>query len=290
MKTDLYDKVTARIVASLEQGVRPWLKPWSTSSAMAQPGLPRRGTGEHYRGVNILLLWGAAFDQGFRSTMWLTFKQALEHGGAVRKGEKGSKVVYAGSLTRNEPDEAGHEAERRIPYLKEYTVFNVEQIDGLPERFTVTEQPTRPAFERIEAAEAFAARTGAAIRHGGARAFYSPATDHVQMPPREAFRDALGYYGTLAHELTHWTGHASRLARSFGKRFADRAYAFEELVAELGSAFVAADLGLTQEPREDHAAYLAHWLDILKADKRAIFTAGSQAQGAADFLMRQAVQ
>lgn len=286
MKTDLYERVTAQIVASLEQGVRPWLKPWSTDNAMA-PGLPRRGTGEAYRGMNILMLWGAAFDHGFRSPTWLTFKQALEHGGAVRKGEKGSKVVYAGSLTRSEADDAGNEAERRIPYLKEYTVFNVEQIDGLPARFAVTESPAWPVFERIEAAELFAAATGAAIRHGGARAFYSPSTDQVQMPPREAFRDAIGYYGVLAHELTHWTGHPSRLARTFGKRFADKAYAFEELIAELGAAFVAADLGLTQEPREDHAGYLSHWLDILKADKRAIFTAASQAQAAADFLTRQ---
>lgn len=287
MKTDLYERVTAQIVTSLEQGVRPWLKPWSMNNAMAQPVLPRRGTGEHYRGVNILLLWGAAFDKGFTATTWMTFKQALEHGGAVRKGETGSKVVYAGSLTRSETDEAGNEDERRIPYLKEYTVFNVEQIDGLPERFTVTAQPTRPTFERIEAAEQFMTGTGATIRHGGAKAFYSPSTDHVQMPPREAFRDAIGYYGVMAHELTHWTGHASRLARQFGKRFADKAYAFEELVAELGSAFVAADLGLSQEPREDHAAYLSHWLDILKADKRAIFTAASQAQAAADYLTRQ---
>lgn len=277
MKADLYERVTAQIVASLEQGVRPWLKPWSLANATAQPVLPRRGTGEAYRGMNILMLWGAAFDKGYAAPTWMTFKQALEQGGAVRKGETGSKVVFAGSLTRSEADEAGNEAERRIPYLKEYTVFNVEQIDGLPERFKVTDQPARPAFERIEAAERFAAATGAAIRHGGARAYYSSGTDHVQMPPREAFRDALGYYGVLAHELTHWTGHTSRLARTFGKRFADKAYAFEELVAELGSAFIAADLGLSQEPREDHAAYLAHWLDILKADKRAIFTAASQA-------------
>jgi len=284
MKTDLYERVTAQIVASLEQGVKPWLKPWSA----ATPGdavRPLRANGQPYRGINVLMLWGAAADHGYACPVWMTFKQALELGGCVRKGEHGSLVVYASTFTRTETnDNTGEEAERNIPFLKGYTVFNVEQIDGLPERF-LAPAPALPAgLERIERAEAFAAATGAVIRHGGNRAFFSPSGDFVQMPPLQAFRDAESYYAVLAHELTHWTGHESRLARAFGKRFGDKAYAFEELVAELGSAFLAADLALTPEPRPDHAGYLANWLDVLKADKRAIFTAASHAQRAADFL------
>jgi antirestriction protein ArdC len=285
MKTDLYERVTAQIVTSLEQGVKPWLKPWSAAAASSQAMRPLRANGQPYRGINVLMLWGAAADHGYACPVWMTFKQALELGGCVRKGEHGSLVVYASTFTRAETDsETGEEAERDIPFLKGYTVFNVEQIDGLPERFRAP-APVLPAgLERIERAEAFAAATGAVIRHGGNRAFFSPAADFVQMPPFQAFRDAESYYAVLAHELTHWTGHKSRLDRTFGKRFGDKAYAFEELVAELGSAFLAADLALTPEPRPDHAGYLANWLDVLKADKRAIFTAASHAQRAADFL------
>lgn len=285
MKTDLYQTVTDRIVASLEQGVRPWTKPWSAANASPDFVLPRRGTGEAYRGINILMLWGAAADRGFKSPTWLTYKQAQEKGGQVMKGEKGSMVVYAGSLTRSSTDEAsGEESEHRIHYLKSYTVFNTEQIDGLDERYPVPDAPTLASFKRIELADAFVAATGAAIRHGGDRACYNRALDIVQMPPGETFRDPPAYYATLIHELTHWSGHPSRLDREFGERFADRAYAFEELVAELGAAFLSAALNITPEPRDDHVAYLAHWLSVLKADKRAIFTAASHAQRAADYL------
>jgi antirestriction protein ArdC len=283
MKTDLYERVTAQIVASLEQGVKPWLKPWS--AAAAQGVRPLRANSEPYRGINVLMLWGAAADHGYACPVWMTFKQALELGGCVRKGEHGSLVVYASTFTRTGTDDkTGEESERDIPFLKGYTVFNVEQIDGLPERFRAPAPALPAGLERIERAEAFAASTGAVIRHGGNRAFFSPSGDFVQMPPFQAFRDAESYYAVLAHELTHWTGHKSRLDRTFGKRFGDKAYAFEELVAELGSAFLAADLALTPEPRPDHAGYLANWLEVLKADKRAIFTAASHAQRAADFL------
>lgn len=284
MKTDLYERVTAQIVASLEQGVKPWLKPWS-AAAPGNAVRPLRANGQPYRGINVLMLWGAAADHGYACPVWMTFKQALELGGCVRKGEHGSLVVYASTFTRTETDnQTGEEAERDIPFLKGYTIFNAEQIDGLPERFRAPAPALPAGLERIERAEAFAAATGAVVRHGGNRAFYSPSGDFVQMPPLQAFRDAESYYGVLAHELTHWTGHQSRLARAFGKRFGDKAYAFEELIAELGSAFLSADLALTPEPRTDHADYLANWLDVLKADKRAIFTAASHAQRAADFL------
>lgn len=288
MKTDLYNRVTDQIIASLEQGVKPWHRPWTTGTADGQPIRPLRSNGVPYRGINVLMLWGAAIDNGFTAPNWLTFKQAKALGGFVRKGETGSTVVFAGSLNRTGTDEAtGEETERAIPFLKGYTVFNADQIDGLPDSYR-TPAPALPAgMERIERAEAFTAATGAIIRHGGSKAFYNTGTDSVQMPPLQAFRDAESYYATLTHELTHWTGHAGRLARTFGKRFGDNAYAFEELVAEMGAAFTMADLNLTPEPRADHADYLAHWLGILKTDKRAIFTAASHAQRAADYLTGQ---
>lgn len=289
MKADVYTRVTDQIIASLERGVRPWQRPWSSGTADAQVVRPLRGNGVPYRGINVLMLWGAALDNGFTGSTWLSFKQALELGGCVRKGEKGSLVVYAGSITRTDSDgtngeETGEDNERRIPFLKGYTVFNTDQINGLPDSYRTPTLPLPASIERIELAERFTAATGAVVRHGGNRAFYSPAGDFVQMPPLQAFRDAAAYYGTLTHKLTHWTGHKSRLDRTFGKRFADKAYAFEELVAELGAAFVSACLNLTPETRPDHADYIGHWLDVLKADKRAIFTAASHAQRAADFL------
>ncbi|TCU03637.1 uncharacterized protein DUF1738 [Rhizobium sullae] len=216
----------------------------------------------------------------------MTFKQAIELGGHVRKGEKGAPVVYADTMRRTETDEAtGDETDRAIPFLKAYTVFNVEQIEDLPGHFYARAEIIRNLDEQNEGAEAFFAATRADIRHGGDCAYYSPALDYVQMPAFEAFRDAQSYYATLAHELTHWTRHATRLDRDFGrKRFGDDGYAREELVAELGAAFLCADLGLRLEDRADHAAYIGHWLAVLKEDKRAIFTAAAHAQRAADYL------
>lgn len=286
MKRDVYQTITDRIVAELEQGVRPWLKPWSAGNADGRIVLPRRHNGIAYRGVNILNLWMASLDKGYAAPVWMTFKQAIDLGSCVRKGEKGTLTVYADSVTRAEMDEAtGEEATREIHYMKGYTVFNVEQIDGLPEHYYGKPAPRLAPFPRIERAEAFFAATGARISNGGDRAYYAIGPDHIRMPPFEAFKDAESYYATLAHEGTHWTRHPSRLDRSFGqKRFGDHGYAMEELVAELGSAFLCADLELTPEVRDDHASYLGHWLGILKADKRAIFTAASYAQKACDFL------
>ena len=286
MNSDIYQRVTAQIVASLEQGVRPWLKPWNAEHAAGRITRPLRGNGVPYQGINVLMLWGAAVERGYAAPIWMTFKQALELGGCVRKGEKGSQVVYASTFSRTETDsESGEESERDIPFLKGYTVFNVEQIDGLPAHFTAPAETPLDPVQRIAQAEQFFSATRATVRHGGNQAYYSVASDVVQMPFFETFRDAESYYATLAHELTHWTRHPSRLDRSFGrKRFGDEGYAMEELVAELGAAFLSADLGLTPEPREDHAAYIGHWLNVLKNDKRAIFTAASHAQRAADFI------
>jgi antirestriction protein ArdC len=286
MKADVYQRITHRIVAELEQGVRPWLKPWNAEHAAGRITRPLRANGIPYQGINVLMLWGESVAKGYSAPIWLTFKQALELGGHVRKGEHGSLVVYADRIRRTELDvDTGEEAEREIPFLKGYTVFNAEQVEGLPSHFYAVAAPRLDPVQRIEKAESFFAATRAEIRHGGNMAYYSVTHDFVQMPPFESFRDAESYYATLAHECTHWTRHATRLEREFGrKRWGDEGYAMEELVAELGSAFLSADLDLTPQPREDHAAYIASWLKVLKNDKRAIFTAASHAQRAADYL------
>jgi antirestriction protein ArdC len=286
MPRDIYQTITDQIVSELEKGVCPWLKPWSAAHMDGQVSLPLRHNSVPYRGVNIISLWMAALAKGYSAPIWMTFKQALDLGGGVRKGEKGSLTVYADRISRTETDNAsGEERERDIHFMKGYTVFNVEQIEGLPEQYYGKPAPRLEALPRIERAETFFAATRADIRHGGNQAFYASGTDHIQMPPFEAFRDAASYYATLAHECTHWTKAAARLDRSFGqKRFGDDAYAMEELVAELGAAFLCTHLELTPELRPDHANYLDHWLKVLKSDKRAIFSAASHAQRAADFL------
>jgi antirestriction protein ArdC len=286
MKQDVYSKITNKIVAELEKGARPWLCPWNAEHAAGRINRPLRANGIPYRGINTIMLWSEAMEKGYSAPLWMTFKQALELNAHVRKGEQGSLVVYASKFTRTETDAGtGEESERDIPFMKGYTVFNVAQIEGLPEHFHAKPQPRGETLPRIERAEAFFANTKAAIRHGGTKAYYSISTDHVQMPPFATFRDAESYYATLAHETTHWTRQEKRLNRDFGrKRFGDEGYAMEELVAELGSAFLCADLELTPELREDHASYLASWIKVLKNDTRAIFTAAAHAQRAADFI------
>jgi antirestriction protein ArdC len=284
-RIDLYTRVTDTIVAELEQGVRPWLRPWNAEHAAGPITRPLRAGGQPYKGINVLMLWGAAMTQNFASPIWMTFKQAKELNANVRKGSKGSLVVYADRITRMETAADGEEQERDIYFMKEYHVFNVEQIEGLPPHYYATSaQPLDPA-QRIDAADQFFASTGADIRHGGNQAYYAPGPDFVQMPPFESFKDAESYCATLAHEMTHWTKHPSRLRRDFARaKFGDEGYAREELVAEIGSAFLCCDLGITPEPRGDHASYLDHWLKVLKEDKRAIFQAAAHAQKALDFL------
>ena len=286
MKTDVYERITGAIVADLEKGVRPWMKPWNAEHAAGRITRPLRHNGLPYQGINVVMLWSAAVAQGYAAPIWMTFRQAQELKAHVRKGEKGNLVVYASTLTRTETDEeTGEEQERDIPFMKGYTVFNAQQIDGLPPQFYAPAAPRLDPVQRIDHAEQFFAATGAQVRHGGNQAYYSVTEDRVQMPPFETFRDAESYYATLAHELTHWTRHPSRLDRDFGrKRWGDEGYAVEELVAELGSAFLSADLDLALEPRPDHAAYIGSWLKVLKADKRAIFSAAAHAQRAADFV------
>jgi antirestriction protein ArdC len=286
VKADVYERITNQIVAELEKGVRPWLKPWNAEHSAGRITRPLRRNGIPYRGINVVMLWSEAMEKGYAAPIWMTFKQAIELKACVRKGEKGSLVVYADKITRTETDAAtGEENEFAIPFMKGYTVFNVEQIDGLPEHFYGKPELRTDAVQRNERMESFFAATGANVVHGGSRACYIPSTDNIHMPCIDFFRDAESYYATLAHETTHWTKHTSRLNREFGrKRFGDEGYAMEELVAELGSAFLSADLDLTPEVRDDHASYVASWLKVLKNDKRAIFTAASHAQRAVDFL------
>jgi antirestriction protein ArdC len=285
-KPDVYARVTSKIIESLEAGVRPWLKPWSGEHAAGRITRPLRSNGIPYRGVNVLLLWADAVEKGYVSPFWMTYKQAAEMKAHVRKGEHGSLVVYADTIHRTETDEAtGQDVEKDIPFMKGYTVFNVEQIEGLPEHYYAKPATPLPACERLEHADSFFRGTYAEIRTGGNRAFYAIGDDYIQMPPFEAFKDAESYAATLAHELTHWTRHPKRLDRDLGrKQWGDEGYAKEELVAEMGSAFLCSDLGLTPALLDDHAAYIAFWLEVLKNDKRFIFTAASHAQKAADYL------
>jgi antirestriction protein ArdC len=284
-RQDVYTRVTNRIIADLEQGVRTWMKPWNAGNTAGRIVRPLRHNGVPYTGINILMLWAESTANGFTSPTWMTFRQASELNAHVRKGEKGSLVVYANSITRTEEDAQGEESEREIHYMKGYTVFNVEQIEGLPDLYYAKPQVTTTPIERIAHAESFFAGTKADIRYRGDRAFYSADGDYIQMPVIDAFKDAESFYSTLGHECGHWTKHPSRLDRNLGrKQFGDEGYAREELVAELASAFLCADLGLTPEIRDDHASYIAEWLTVLKNDKRAIFSAASHAQKAVDYL------
>jgi len=302
-RQDVYTRITNAIVGALERGVRPWVKPWNAEHAAGRITRPLRHDGTPYRGINVLSLWASAFDAGYAAPIWMTYRQAQELGGHVRKGERGSPVVYTNTMVKGRTEaEACDEAERAVRFLKGYTVFNVEQIDELPPHYLelAEGEPRLDPPQRIERADAFFAATGARIAHGGIRAYYRPSTDSIQMPPMEAFTDAESYYATLAHEAVHWTGHESRLARDFGsKRFGSDGYAMEELVAELGSAFVCADLdivapdGAATEAEavhlEQHAAYIENWLNVLKGDRRAVFTAAGHADRAVSQLTRAAI-
>lgn len=282
---DVYTRVTSQIIAELEKGVRPWVKPWKAEHPAGRITRPLRYNGEPYRSINILLLWCEAMEKGYSAPLWMTYLQAQEFNAHVLRGEHGSMVVFADRFTKTERDETGQDVERQIPFLKAYTVFNVEQIDGLPERFYATPVNPLPEASRIEVVDRFMKATGASIRHGGNEAYYAPTPDHIQLPPFEAFRDAESYCATGLHELIHWTRHASRLDRDFGRqKFGDAGYAREELVAELGAAFLCADFGIAAEVRDDHAAYLGYWLKVLTEDKRAIFQAAAHAQRACEFL------
>jgi antirestriction protein ArdC len=259
--------------------------PWHTSGRYAFS--PVNVTSKKaYRGINTVCLWAAAQSKGYESGEWATYQQWQDRGAQVRKGEKSTTVVFwkfANQSRESQEDNEQPANGSRLLFTKGYSVFNAAQVDG----YTPKVEAERPLLERIEGAEVFFNSIGADLRHGGNQAFYSPMSDHIQMPPFQAFRDGVSYYSTLAHEHTHWTANVARCNRELGKRFGDNAYAAEELIAELGAAFTCAHLGLSTEPREDHAQYLKFWLRVLKADKRAIFTAASKAQQACDWLTQR---
>ncbi len=282
----LYSQVTDKIVAELELGIVPWVQPWGDGEASVGLGLPRNArTSKAYSSINILLLWSAIMQGGYASQQWLTFKQALELGGCVRKGEKGWTVCYADSfIPKDEKERASKDGDdpQAIPFLKRYAVFNFAQCDGLREGVC---PPATAADERelIPRAEALIAATGASLQIGGEIACYIPKLDAIRVPQQTAFHDQINYYRTVFHELGHWTGHPSRLARELITKFASDGYAWEELVAELATAFVCASLGIV--PTVRHADYIGNWLQVLKEDSRAIFKAASMASKACDFIL-----
>ena len=283
-RVSLYDEVTNRIVAEMEQGVVPWVRPWSRSAAPL--GMPRSAASrKNYSGINILILWDAVIRRGFAGQEWLTFRQALSLGGHVRKGERGTVICYADSFipkAERERVQTSGDDPSRVPFLKRFTVFNVEQCERLPAHI-VPQPPVYPETEKHSAAEGLIAASGATIREAGGEAFYHLDEDFIRLPPRGSFVTPADYYCTALHELGHWTANPARLARDLTGRFGSTAYAREELIAELTSAFLCAHLGIVPQVR--HADYLANWLAVLKADSRAIFHAASQASKASDFLL-----
>lgn len=280
-KFDLYRTVTDKIIAAIEQGVKRDGKPlWSGAGATGMPY--NRKSGKVYSGANVLMLWLSAMEAGFNSSAWLTYKQAGELGGNVMKGSKGVQVVYFSTMDRDHINQDTGEIESRgIGFLKSYTVFNLEQCEGIE---TGIERRT---FQGNQAAEAVMRSSGAAIIEQGGKAFYRPSTDEIYLPERSRFLSDEAFYGVALHELTHWTGGQARLARDFSGHFGTDAYAFEELSAELGAAFCCADLGLIPTTMDNHASYIDSWLKVLKNDKKAIFTAASQASKAHAFLMEK---
>lgn len=275
--------ITAAIVERLEAGARPWVQPW-TGAAVSRP---LRACGTPYQGINVLWLWMAAEAAGHSSPFWMTYRQAQVLGGQVRKGERGTVAIFYRTYQPGDADEGDEtEGPRTRRVLKSFTVFNACQIDHLSERFFPEPRPLPPRTERDSVLDRFFAAVPARVRHCGAEAFYSPMLDQVTMPEPGLFRNLDHYRATLAHELSHWTGHESRLARQMGGRFGSEAYAMEELVAELSSAILGAELGLPVEHLDHHASYLASWLRVLKADSRAILAVAAKAEEASSLLLR----
>ncbi|MCC0054425.1 MAG: DUF1738 domain-containing protein [Rhodobiaceae bacterium] len=285
-RTNLYDDITDKIIAELEDGRLPWVQPWGTAAVQAPLAMPRNAsTGRQYSGINVLILWGAVIQQGYATQHWLTFRQALSLGGNVRKGERGTTVVYADRFTpedeKRRAKETGEDA-NSIPFLKRFTVFNAAQCEGLPDDIAVEAPPPPPGLIEPRVEELIAA-TGIDFRIGGNRAFYVPALDYVQVPPPQAYFEPINWHRTALHEMGHATGHASRLGRDFSGAFGTRKYAFEELIAEISSAFCCASLGIV--PTVRHADYIGSWLEVMREDSRAIVRAASQASKAADWLL-----
>ncbi|TCV82709.1 ArdC family protein [Sulfurirhabdus autotrophica] len=277
MKTDIYQQVTDAIIANIEAGQLDKGINWAKETATGMP--INYKTKASYNGINVLLLWNAAREAGFSNNQWLTFKQAAELGGSVKKGEKGQLCVFFKMLDIK--DKISDE-KKAVPMASPFWLFNLDQIEGIE---TGIEVALRSDFQQIESAEHILKASQAIIREEGQRAFYHTATDEIYLPERTRFSDVKEFYSVALHELTHWTGAKTRLDRDFAGRFGSEAYAFEELIAELGSAFLNAELGFTATMIPNHAQYINNWLTVLKNDKRAIFTAASQAGKAHSFIM-----
>lgn len=285
-RATLYDEITDKIIAELEAGRVPWVQPWGTEAAKAPLSMPRNAASARpYSGINVLILWGAVIERGFAGQSWLTFRQALALGGHVRKGERGTTVVYADRYVpadeQRRAREMGEEAQA-IPFLKRFTVFNTDQCDGLPADVATTAPMPLPGMIEPQV-EALIKATGIDFRIGGNRAFYMPAEDYVQVPPPAAYFEPINWHRTALHELGHASGHPSRLNRDLAGSYGTKKYAFEELIAELCAAFSCASLGIV--PTVRHADYIGSWLEVLREDNRAIVRAASQASKAADYLL-----
>lgn len=285
MKTpnDIRSHITNTIVEAIENGTMPWQRPWAATDLGS---MPLRENGEPYKGINSFWLGLLGMINGYGSPYWMTFKAAKRHGGHVRKGEKSEIAIFYSTIQKEDEDTGEM---RTIRFLKSYRVFNVAQIDGLPERFYGTPVTEQDRIERIAKADRFFNAIPAQVSHGGNAAAYSPTLDAIRMPPADAFVDAPAYYGTLAHELAHWTGHKTRLDRlDPTAKFGSPDYATEELVAELSASFTLGHLEIASSPRDDHAAYIASWLKALKANNSLIFSVAARASEATDYLIEQA--
>jgi antirestriction protein ArdC len=277
-------RITAAIIERLEAGTKPWVKPWRGVPVSR----PLRACGIPYRGMNTFWLWLVADMAGFGSPYWMTYNQANALGGQVRKGEKSTIAVFYKSYTKSvEAPDTGETSDEQRRVLKAYPVFNVDQIDGLPERFHPAPPIAlvEPEGRRAEI-DAFFAAMPMEIRRQGDQAYYEPLLDRITMPPVELFTGYDQFYGTLAHEASHASGHPTRLNRDLKNRFGTAAYAAEELVAELSSAILGAELGLPVAHLDNHASYIDHWLKLLRDDDRAILTAAARAEEAAEFVLR----
>ena len=280
--SDIYQRVTEQIIEQLEQGVAPWVKPWSgVSDAIPMNAQSHR----HYRGINTVLLMMEATARGLDRNQWLTYRQALALGGHVIKGARGVNIVFyqLKSATTDLAVVDDAPKDKVVPILKVFTVFNLAEIEGLPAEYYARSN-VEPCWEPEARAEGVLTDSGAHIKTiGFCHAAYIRSSDHIELPPKGSFISASEYYSTALHELTHWTGHSSRCDRQFGQRFGDQAYAFEELVAELGAAFLCAQCRIYGKTQ--HGSYINSWLNIMKADKRAIFLAASKAQQAVDYVL-----
>jgi len=285
-RPSLYDDITNKIIGELEDGRLPWVQPWGNADVNAPLAMPANASsGRGYSGINILILWGAVIENGFPGQGWLTFRQAQALGGSVRKGERGTTVVYADRFVpedeRQRALETGETA-YSVPFLKRFTVFNTAQCEGLPDKLTADVPPPPP--DMIEPkVEALIAASGVDFRIGGNRAFYDPRHDFIQVPPPQAYFEPINWHRTALHELGHASGHISRLNRDLTGRFGSEKYSKEELVAELTAAYCCASLGIV--PTVRHADYIGSWLEVLRGDNRAIFRAASQASKATDYLL-----